>query len=52
MQKHIPYKLNIDPDTILTPEEQIRHKEAMEDLKNGNYFLWEDVKKELGIDYV
>ncbi len=48
MQKQISYRLNIDQDTILTPKEKIKHQEAMENLRNGNVYDWEEVKKEIG----
>jgi len=35
---------SIDQDTILTEEEQIRHEEAMKNLREGNVFTLEDIK--------
>lgn len=45
MQKQISYKLNIDEDTILTEEEQIMIKNDLEEIKSGNYFTLEDIKR-------
>ena len=47
-KKEVVY-IDIDPDTILTEEEQIMCDKALENLKNGNVVDWEDLKKELGL---
>jgi AbrB family looped-hinge helix DNA binding protein len=41
-----PKKL-VDPDDILTPEEEKRVRTGEAQLKRGKYVLWEDAKKKL-----
>ena len=41
-----PKKL-VDPDDILTPEEEALVRKGEAQLKRGEYALWEDVKKKL-----
>ena len=41
-----PKKL-VDPDDILTPEEEKRVRKGEAQLKRGKYVLWEDAKKKL-----
>jgi len=36
----------IDPDTILTPEEEAIHKQGLKELENGETFTLEDIEKE------
>lgn len=35
----------VDPDTILTAEEEERHEQALKDLEDGNVFTLEDVER-------
>jgi hypothetical protein len=35
----------VDPDTILTPEEEKRHEESLRELERGETFSLEDVEK-------
>lgn len=37
----------VDPDDILTPEEEEMVCKGEEQLKRGEYVLWEDLKKKL-----
>ncbi|MGA2263134.1 MAG: AbrB/MazE/SpoVT family DNA-binding domain-containing protein [Acidobacteriota bacterium] len=41
-----PKKL-VDPDDILTPEEEKRMRKGEAQLKRGKHVLWEDAKKKL-----
>jgi len=41
-----PKKL-VDPDDILTPEDEAAIREGEAQLRRGEYVLWEDVKKRL-----
>jgi AbrB family looped-hinge helix DNA binding protein len=43
-----PKKL-VDPDDILTPEEEKRVRKGEAQLKRGKYVLWEDAKRKLKI---
>lgn len=37
----------VDPDDVLTPEEEAMVRLGEEQLRRGEYVLWEDVKKKL-----
>nr|BAL52993.1 hypothetical protein HGMM_F04A11C11 [uncultured Acetothermia bacterium]BAL60165.1 hypothetical protein HGMM_OP4C801 [Candidatus Acetothermum autotrophicum] len=39
----------VDPDDVLTPEEEALVRLGEEQLRRGEYVLWEDVKKKLRI---
>ena len=41
-KKEITYSIDVDPDTILTPEEEIRYDEAMKEKGCS----WEDIIRE------
>ena len=39
----------IDPDCILTPEEEVRLEESLEEFRQGKTISHEQLKKELGL---
>ncbi len=43
-----PKKL-VDPDDVLTPEEEKIVEEGFEQLKRGEYVTWEELKRELDL---